>query len=182
MSKRKVKPPAKVRKAAKQRAEEKKLEQSDVDSEVSGSAGAGKFFGLAFVVVLAIAILAAAGYYLPKTGLFKGDTQPWLSYEDRIVEPEGGGAYYPYRNREVGRWVQGVQQKGIERDDLDVILRRAERWLALPDATQILEAAYHAQPGQKSLVVGYATKLRAKAQPSSAEERACRARLDRLIN
>lgn len=182
MSKRKVKPPAKVRKAAKKRAEEKKLEQADVGSGSTGVAGSGKFFGVGILVVLGIAALAAGSYYLPKTSLFEGDTQPWLTYENRLVEPEDGNAFYDYRAKEVGRWVAGTQEKGIEKADLEVILQRSDRWLKLPDATKILEAAYDAQPNHRTLVISYATKLREKAQPSSAEERACRARLDRLIN
>tara|TARA_R110002096_G_scaffold147671_22_gene307844 strand:+ start:49415 stop:49981 length:567 start_codon:yes stop_codon:yes gene_type:complete len=182
MSKRKVKPPVKARKAAQKRAEEKKLENLDVGSGSTGVAGTGKFFGVGILVILGIAAIGAAAYYLPKTEWLKADTKPWLSYESRIKEPDEGSPYYEYRAKEVEHWVDGVRQNGIKADDLAMILRRADKWLSLPDATRILEAAHAAQPGHKTLVTEHARKLREKAQPSNAEERACRARLDRLIN
>ncbi len=176
MSKRKVKPPSKVRQAAK-----KRVERKEKDLPPPGAPSTKRFLVLALLVVAAIGAAWALTVYLPKLPFIRGDLEPWLTYEKRLRQPEGQAQFYEYRPREVEKWLGGVRKSGADAKDLRLILDRAVRWLSIPDATRVIEAAHAAQSAHTSVVAEFALKLRAKTGTASAEERDCRARLDRVL-
>ncbi len=156
-----------------------------VGSSTSPAApGTGKFFAVALFVVFCLAVIGVGIYFLPKTEFFKGDQEPWMTYEERLREVEVEGSIanvYSYRSKEVDTWIVGAQAPGIEAASLRNLLTRAVNLLSLTDATRIIEAAHAAQPGHHDVIAASATSLREKAGTASAEERDCRVRLTRII-
>ena len=140
------------------------------------------FLKLIVGVTLVLAAIVSGAIFLPKLPYFRGDMQPWLTVEERLMsDPETGAKGYPYRPKEVDRWVAGVKRDPLKPVDLSLILREAVKNLQMADATRVIEAAFKAQPAQDGLVRQNARELRKAVDESIASDRLCAERLTQII-